>query len=61
MLLSRRLDDREILLKRQNRVFFQSAGRATRRSASPPARFSGPGTTGFTCTIATAPCAWPWA
>ncbi len=62
MVTSRRIDDREISLKRQNKIFFQisSAGHeaigvaVAEHCKSPP-------TTGSTSTTGTAPSRWRWA
>ena len=62
MYLSRRIDDREIFLKKQQKTFFQisAAGHEALAGGSRP----GPanrGTTGFSLIIAIGRCAWHWA
>ena len=57
MYTARRLDDREILLKRQNRIFFQISGAGHEAIQVAAGMVSGPGTTGFILTTATARCA----
>jgi hypothetical protein len=56
MHMSRKVDDREILLKRQQKIFFQISGLDTKLSASRPDWHCAP-LIGITPTIATAPCA----
>ena len=57
MYMSRRLDDREILLKRQNRIFFQISGAGHEAVETRRAWSCGPVTTGSILTIAIARCA----
>ena len=62
MLLARRIDDKEIQLKRQNKIFFQISGRRPRgRAGRGLAGASAPPTTGSTPTTATARSVSAWA
>ena len=51
--VSRAIDDREISMQKQSRVFFQISGPVTRRSAWPSPATCGPATTGSSPTTAT--------
>ena len=57
MLLSRKLDDKEIQLKNQSQIFSRSAAPATKPSSSPPASTLKPGYDWFFPTTAIARCA----
>ncbi len=54
MYLSRRIDDREILLKRQNKIFFQISAAGHEAVQAAAGLVSAPATIGFTPTTATA-------
>ena len=54
MYLSRRLDDREIQLKRQNKIYFQISAPAMKRLLPRPACCFVPASIGSTLTTATA-------
>ena len=60
MYLSRRTDDREILLKRQQKIFFQISGAGHEALLVAAGMASSPATTGSTPIIAIAPSASPW-
>jgi TPP-dependent pyruvate/acetoin dehydrogenase alpha subunit len=61
MVLSRRMDDREILLKRQQKIFFQISGAGHEALGLGAAWPCAPVTTGSSPTIAIARSAWRWA
>ena len=61
MFLSRRIDDREIMLKRQQKIFFQISCAGHEALLVGAAWRFGPATTGSSPTIAIARSAWPWA
>ncbi len=61
MYLSRRIDDREIFLKKQQKTFFRSRLPAMKRCRWGRRWLCSPGTTGSFLTTATARCAWRWA
>ena len=60
MYLSRRVDDREILLKRQQKIFFQISAPAMKRYRWARRWRCVPATTGSFRTTAIAHCAWRW-
>jgi len=60
MYLSRRVDDREILLKRQQKIFFQISAAGHEALQVSAALAMRPATTGFSPTIVIAVYAWPW-
>ena len=61
MYLSRRVDDREILLKRQQKIFFQISGAGHEALQIGAALALRPGYDWVFPYIATALCAWRWA
>jgi 2-oxoisovalerate dehydrogenase E1 component len=61
MYASRRIDDREILLKRQQKIFFQISAAGHEALQVAAALACVPDTTGMFRTIATARSAWVWA
>src|ERR1700722_15733689 len=61
MYMSRRGAAREKLLKRQQKIYFPSAGAGPEATGGAPGRPPNRGTAGFIRTIAIARCAWRWA
>ena len=61
MLLSRRLDDKEIQLKNQSQIFFQISGAGHEAVLVASSMTFRSGYTGSCRTTATERCAWRWA